>query len=152
MKIIIDPSNNKRYSIFSKKGKEILKSFVKTFNNNQRGGAVSFDGNCGISLEPLRNGKKVCKTSEGHFYHWEFLKPWLENNNTDPLTRQPIEWVIEVPQDIVQNQLTANDYDDLIFERLVCNSCVSHLWPDPKYELLPLDEEEEEEEVNTISQ
>ena len=71
------------------------------------------------------------------FYHWEFLKPWLENNNTDPLTRQPIQWVIEVPQNIVQNQITANDYDDLVFESLVCENCVSHLWPDVKHEILP---------------
>ena len=38
MKTIIDPSNNKKYSVFSKQGKQILKSYVKIFNN-QRGGA-----------------------------------------------------------------------------------------------------------------
>ena len=38
MKTIINPLDNKRYSIFSKQGKQILKSYVKIFNN-QRGGA-----------------------------------------------------------------------------------------------------------------
>ena len=46
---------------------------------------------------------------------------WLQNNNTCPLTRQPIEWVREVPQNVVQNQTEAND-DDL----------GDNLWPNPQ--------------------
>ena len=38
MKTIINPIDNKRYSVFSKQGKQILQSYVKTFNN-QRGGS-----------------------------------------------------------------------------------------------------------------
>ena len=38
MKTIINPLDNKRYSVFSKQGKQILKSYVKIFNN-QSGGA-----------------------------------------------------------------------------------------------------------------
>ena len=38
MKTIINPVDNKRYSVFSKQGEQILKSYVKTVSN-QRGGA-----------------------------------------------------------------------------------------------------------------
>ena len=41
---IIDIHTNKKYSVFSKKGRNILKSYVKTLNN-QRGGAVREQNN-----------------------------------------------------------------------------------------------------------
>ena len=41
---IINPSNNKSYSIFSKQGKQLLKQYVKQVNNNSlKGGAVGID-------------------------------------------------------------------------------------------------------------
>ena len=36
MKIIIDPLNNKRYSISSKRGKKILKQYINIYNGNQQ--------------------------------------------------------------------------------------------------------------------
>ena len=36
-KTIINPIDNKRYSVFSKQGKQILQSYVKTLNNQSGG-------------------------------------------------------------------------------------------------------------------
>ena len=41
---IIDPSNNKTYSIFSTAGKALLKSYVKAFKNLQTGGWAPVEG------------------------------------------------------------------------------------------------------------
>ena len=62
------------------------------------------DRDCDISRVPLRNGDRVCKTSTGQYYHWDYLRQWLQNNNTCPSSRVPIEWVREVPQHLVQNR------------------------------------------------
>ena len=103
----MNPITQQRYSIQSKQGQRLLKSYVKSLNT-QRGGASSLDRNCEIQ-EPLRNGERVCKTSTGQYYHWDSLSGWLQSNNTCPITRQPIEWVREVPQNVVQNRDEVDD-------------------------------------------
>ena len=85
---IVNPRTQQRYSIQSKQGQRLLKSYVKSLNT-RRGGASSLDRNCEISQEPLRNGERVCKTSTGQYYHWDSLSGWLQHHNTCPTTRQP---------------------------------------------------------------
>ena len=110
---IIDPRNNKSYSIFSNEGKQLLKLLVNQSNNsyNQMGGVKQLDDICPISQEELRNEKdsedeplQVVKTNEGqpndgHYYHEKGLIQWLNSSNgngKDPLTKKKIKWVKRV--------------------------------------------------------
>ena len=105
---IIDPRNNKSYSIFSNEGKQLLKLLVNQSNSNynQMGGVKLLDNICPISQEVLRNEKdsdgkplQVVKTNEGHYYHEKGLIQWLNSdlgNGKDPLTKKQIIWVKRV--------------------------------------------------------
>ena len=81
----------------------------------KRGSALTLSGDCAITQEPLRNGNIVCKTNKGQYYHWTDenyeggLRQWLENNTTDPMTREEIDWVREVPYDLVKERETVSD-------------------------------------------
>lgn len=117
---IIDPITNKKYSIFSKNGKQLLKQFINLIQSHswsQKGGVLTLDLNDPINHEPLRNGEQVCKTNEGHYYHCEPLLQWLQNHTTDPLTRNPIQWVRQVPPNLLnQSQVDDNDLGNLLYQ------------------------------------
>lgn len=84
-KFIINPISNKKYNLFSKKGKLILKNMLK----NQKG------GNWYLSEAVTMHGR-VIYLSTGHFYTYESLKK-LEQPIC-PFTDDEIEWARLVPK------------------------------------------------------
>ena len=89
MKTIIDPLNNKRYSVFSKQGKQILKSYVKSFKNQR--GAANHQQNPGIMTGQDRRRMRTYLLSQQR----------LRNQAIQEGTYNPVG--VRLPNNVMQN-------------------------------------------------
>ena len=93
MNTIINPNNNKRYSLFSKKGKQLLKQFIKQYNHMKQIGGYSSIEKCNEYVENPTNSED-CENFDSkfrqcsRFYHpdkkgdsekFKNLNHWKEN-------------------------------------------------------------------------
>ena len=110
---IINPQNNQQYSIFSSKGKQLLKNYINTFFINKKGGMKIF------TKKQKKKMKKQMKntTTTNRSYIYTERRKILSKDDDDKPKKQKVEMenFQEKRKEIVENSKNNNQELDNSF-------------------------------------
>ena len=119
MNIIIDPVTNKKYKIFSKQGKQILKKLI----NTHKGGMFRFRPEKVVSNELPNKGKRLPMTEEDKERNRTFLmiaNRMNTRNDAETLEKQPVDSIrnlSNIQQNIVDGVQDEFESIKIVFNR-----------------------------------